>query len=682
MREIPLARILIPFLLGIVIANFLLADLVIDLTKVLIFSSMAFFSLIIISKCINAHTRLILLIFPLIFFVGVVGFLVNNPLVKQDHFSYAVADKYEGIVVSSTTKNKTKLIVDIGSITKHNGITASASGRTIVYLDSIYKEVKHGDRIIFSGEVFSIRSAKNPAVFDYKKFLFYKKIHDQFFVKEGNWEIVNAGNLNFITQYSLDTRTWCLSKLRKYLKKKDNLSIASAMLLGYKEDISKEQKSAFSDTGAIHVLAVSGLHVGLLSQIIAIIFLLFPKRYKSRLAIESICKIIAIWFFVFITGSPPSVQRAATMFTLYYFGTLFSKRRNSYNILSAAALGMLVVDPYQLFMLSFQFSFLALGSILVFTKMFSDRITFKSWFADYAWKLFCVSLAAQVLIFPISIYYFHQFPIYFWLSSMIVIPAAFVIFGAAIAILIFELCLPQVNEIILGPFLDTFIGYVNYSIYTIQQFPYSKLEALHFDGVQMILLYSILACIIGYQKLGKKTIYLATGLFMVLQVYSISKNIKLGQQKSLIVYSIPKSSLIELMIGKESYILHRSNIDNDKYIAGGYRITKGIKKLNHSFLDLPDNINTNGPLFQMNGKVIYILNDRTCVDLKYEGKIDHLIIQNVTSDIMKQVIDSLNIEQVIIDGTVSRYKIQEWEASYKQKGIAYHNVITDGSIMF
>jgi len=185
-----------------------------------------------------------------------------------------------------------------------------------------------------------------------------------------------------------------------------------------------------------------------------------------------------------------------------------------------------------------------------------------------------------------------------------------------------------------------------------------------------------------YKKLGKKTIYLATALFMVLQVYSINKNIKQGQQKSLIVYSIPKSSLIELMIGKESYILHRSNIHNDKYIAGGYRITKGIKKLNHSFLDLPDNINTNGPLFQMNGKVIYILNARTWVDLRYEGKIDYLIVQDVTSVAMEQVIANLNIEQIIIDGTVSRYKVQEWEASYKQKGIAYHNVITDGSIMF
>jgi competence protein ComEC len=682
MKLIPLARILFPFLLGIVLANYWLADIVLEKSTVLQLGVLAAFGFLIICIAVKKIQSTIFCIYPFLFFLGGLSFLLNNPLASTSHFAHLSSEMYDGVVQSVTHKKKTKLIVDLTASYNIKKETKLTTGRCIVFLDSIYQEVSYGDRIVFSGKRSSIEAPKNPEVFNYQRFLFYKKIHGQFFIKNGKWEVVGSGNLGYIKQSTLNARTWCLHTLKKYLKKNENLSIASAMLLGYKEDISKVQQAAFSDTGAIHVLAVSGLHVGLLSSIITLIFLLLPKQLETKVRLASISKIVGIWLFVFLTGSPPSVQRAAIMFSLYYLGSIFSKRKSSYNILSAAALGMLIVDPYQLFMLSFQFSFLALLSILFFTRKFSDHLIFRNIVADYFWKLFCVSCAAQVFIFPISIYYFHQFPSYFWLSSMIVIPAAFVIFGAALVMLVVELIYPDANNFILGPALEYFLSWINKIIYGIQEFPYNKLDLIHFDYVQLGLIYMLIASVMLYPKFKKQSLYIATALFLGLQIYATIKSIKQHQQKKLVVYSVSKSSFIELMIGQETYILCKDQIGNEEYIVKNNRITNGIKKVNSKYQKLPDYIDSQGSVLQINDKLVYILNGEGEINLPSDQAIDLLIVQDVSSEELQQVLNDYKIAKIIIDGNVPYYKVRDWEQSFNEREIAYHNVLTDGSITF
>ena len=173
----------------------------------------------------------------------------------------------------------------------------------------------------------------------------------------------------------------------------------------------------------MHVLAVSGLHVGIIFFILN--FLLTPlNRNKRLLKIKLFLLVGALWFYAFLTGLSPSVMRSCTMFSFIVVGENLNKRTNIYNTLAASAFLLMLINPLIIFGAGFQLSYIAVISIVFFQPRLAALVAVKNRILKYVWDLFTVSVAVQIGTAPISIFYFHQFPVYFWLSNFIVIPGA------------------------------------------------------------------------------------------------------------------------------------------------------------------------------------------------------------------------------------------------------------------
>ncbi|MGB1218008.1 MAG: ComEC/Rec2 family competence protein, partial [Saprospiraceae bacterium] len=317
--------------------------------------------------------------------------------------------------------NTTKIRVD--------SVWHSCSGQILFYFpsDSLSEEINYGDELFIQTRINKPNKNLNPKGFDYKKYLHFQNVHYTGRVVKNNWQIVNKYEKENLYSFSHRTRKKGLDLLRKHLPSENEFAVGSALILGDKKEMTEEVQNAYAETGATHVLAVSGLHVGIVYAIITFIFGFIKSRKKGFNAFRLILSLILIWSFALITGFSPSVIRAATMFSFLTIGDLFTREKNIYNTLAGSAFIILLVNPYLLFSIGFQLSYLAVISIIFF-----QPLIYKSWYVEnkfgkFIWGLISVSLAAQIMTLPISLYYFHQFPTYFILSGLVVIPAAGII---------------------------------------------------------------------------------------------------------------------------------------------------------------------------------------------------------------------------------------------------------------
>ena len=209
-------------------------------------------------------------------------------------------------------------------------------------------------------------------------------------------------------------------------------AVVSAMALGDKTALDQDTKDAYSIAGTSHVLAVSGLHIGIIFQLF---ILLLGGRKKSIL---TIClSTIAIWSYVVLIGMPASAVRSATMISIYSFAILAQKDALSVNNLAVAYIIMLFISPLYLFDISFQMSFLAVLSILVFFPSISSLFHFSHTWSRWIWNLLCLSIAAQIGTIPLVAYYFGRISCYSLLTSFIAIPSAtFILYLCAVLLIL------------------------------------------------------------------------------------------------------------------------------------------------------------------------------------------------------------------------------------------------------
>ena len=226
-----------------------------------------------------------------------------------------------------------------------------------------------------------------------------------------------------------------LNILKENGLKNNELAVASALILGYKDDLGEELKHSYSSAGATHVLAVSGLHVGIIFLVLNFLLNILDKndRFKISKAILLIC---FLWAYATITGLSPSVVRAATMFSFVTIGKSFGKSSSIYNTLCASAFVLLVYNPYLIMEVGFQLSYLAVVGIVYFQSIIYKWIYVKNKFLKYIWMITSVSIAAQLTTFPLGLLYLHQSPTYLFASNLFVIPGAMLIIGLGILLFI------------------------------------------------------------------------------------------------------------------------------------------------------------------------------------------------------------------------------------------------------
>ncbi|HYG19850.1 MAG TPA: ComEC/Rec2 family competence protein, partial [Ohtaekwangia sp.] len=434
-------RIVVFFIAGILVGIYYPESIPLEYAVILFFSSVgAYFLIAYLSRF--AKQKMINPGFAGLLAILLAGYLnvhLKTDADRDDHFA-RLSDQpgyYKAVVTGyATERNKTwRMEVRVTAV-KQDSAWQVSTGMVMLYLSKadFTEPFEYGDVLLVNGSPQAVKPPSNPGEFDYQKFLSYKNIYHQHFLRKGNVARIGSVPDNPVTKLAIDARIWADSTLRKFVSGEREQAIASALVLGITDGLDNDLLNAYAATGAMHVLAVSGLHISIIYLIILTLFKPFNKSVSGRWTLAFISLLI-LWIYAFITGLSPSVLRAVTMFSFVALAKPWKQKVNIYNTLGASAFFLLLFDPYMIMSVGFQLSYLAvLGIVYIQPKMYLLWEP-KHRLVDQIWKVTTVSIAAQIATLPLGLLYFHQFPNYFLLANLLVIPGSFIVLVGGLAIL-------------------------------------------------------------------------------------------------------------------------------------------------------------------------------------------------------------------------------------------------------
>ncbi len=433
------------------------------------------------------------------------------------------------------------------------------SENVIVYFEKSVsvKDLNAGEVILFGTIPQFVENNRNPYEFDYKNYLAKKRVYRQVYISTDQWIKTGYTEITIFTRAEL-IREKLLQIYRNQPIDETEFEILSALTLGYKRELDPETKRVFSASGASHVLAVSGLHVGIVFWVVSLIFGFLRKGKNGRIFFVLI-SVILLWSYAFITGLSPSVMRASLMFSIYVIGENIGRKSNIYNSMAASAFILLLINPNSLFDAGFQLSYAAVFGIVFLQPRLERQITVKNKILKYFWSLLTVSISAQVATFPITSYYFGQFPGYFWLTNMFVIPAVMALIPLGISLLL----LSKVSIIsnLIAMLLNLILKITYFLLSSIDQLPFSVLE-ISVNQIELILILALIIAIFIYLA-DRKVIYIKAFLFFVLLllINNLVSDINRLNNTELIVYNNSKNLSFHLIHGKENYVFSEEKAD-------------------------------------------------------------------------------------------------------------------------
>ena len=425
-------------------------------------------------------------------------------------------------------------------------------GKIIAYFskDTDVGQILPGTRMTVFANLTKIQNQGNPYEFDYATFMKRQGITRSVYLRNNDFKILKAGK-NSLLILAEQCRDYLLSVLREHNISGEEYTVVAALTLGYKKELDPATKDYFASTGAMHVLAVSGLHVGIIYFIFTFLFAPLKREKYGRHVVILVGGLI--WFYAILTGLSPSVQRASVMFSFILIGQSLNRPANIFNSLAASAFLLMLFNPLVIYDVGFQLSYLAVSGIILFQPVFHRMVEFKNRWADKLWTLLTVSLAAQLATFPVGLLYFSRFPNYFWLSNFIVIPAATLILGGTF-LLFLASPVPLFADFI-GFLIQKLTSIMLSALKGIDSLPFALISNISVTPLQTILLLLFIATI--YWFIQSKSIHqlrLALLFASVFSIVSFADNIRLMNQEKMIVYN-SKYPVLHFIHGRNSYIL-------------------------------------------------------------------------------------------------------------------------------
>ncbi len=469
--------------------------------------------------------------------VCAIGFsLIGSLLIgEKQEFSSESYQTSETIVVkvieiSSKESIWRKAICQIAE--KNHGFSKINKERILLFFES--DAIQAGDIIVASTKLETIENKNNPGEFDAEKYWGAKSIELIGFVGEDSYHFIDHINPSRINVFFKELRNFMSNVLSDHLED-DKLSVANALVLGDKDFLSAETRKSFASAGAMHVLAVSGLHVGIVLVLLMFFFKQFPRIFSKNRAL--IAALLVIWCYAGLTGLSPSVLRATIMFTILSISTLIGRKGNNLNTLFFSAFVMLVWEPMYLFDIGFQLSYLAMIGIFVFYQPISKMFFISYKPLKWIWDGTSVGIAAQITTFPLTLYYFHQFPNFFLLTNI----GMMLLAGVCLSV---GLLLSLVSKV---SYLSNVIGYLAFLLFGGMLFFVQFIESIpgalakgFFVSTEMVLLfYSVMLFILVFkdkQRIKLIGIAILTVLIGIIQVDRYNGYVR----KELVVYNSNK----------------------------------------------------------------------------------------------------------------------------------------------
>ncbi|HMG67142.1 MAG TPA: ComEC/Rec2 family competence protein [Chitinophagaceae bacterium] len=575
--------------------------------------------------------------------------------------------------------NSYKALASVTALKGRNEIT-STQGEIIVYIkkDSSFA-LEYGSQIIFSNALQEIKNTGNPEGFNYKRYSLFQNVTHQVYLKQTDFAVLKEMKKSFFGKILFPIRKKVLAILRKYIHGQKEYGLAEALLIGYKDDLDKNLVQSYTNTGVVHIIAISGMHIALIYWLLAMLCKPLKKIKYSKWFVAAII-ISGLWLFSLLAGAQASVLRSAVMFTCIVIGNSFSKKASIYNNLAASAFILLCYNPFWLWDVGFQLSYVAVLSIVIFTRPVYNWFYFKNKILDFTWKLNAVSIAAQLLTTPFSVYHFHQFPNFFLLTNFVAVPLSSIVVLGEIFLCIISFF----------PFLATFAGKIlsgliwvmNSYIERIEKLPYSLWEGIQINIFQAGSLIVIVAGF-GYWFLEKQRRGAWLGLcallfFVLLSSLSIYRT---DQQKELIVYNIPRRQAIDLINRRDCFFIGDSDLLADDFLINfnvkPSRIFRHVQNIKY----LP-NFSFQGNFMEYGKKRILMID----TDLSFEPSknritIDLLVISKNPKLYILKLARTFAIKLVVFDASAAARKIKYWTRDCDSLNIPYYNVVDKGAFV-
>lgn len=495
----------------------------------------------------------IAIIISILFFVmGCAATSNGNEFLSKTHFSKKDFN-YLRIMVAQEPQIKGVYLSFkaevLSSYDKHSEANVTGHLLVSIKVDTVKPlTFKYGDELIIPNLVKETIANPNPATFNYKKWLSLQQIHHQIFLRQEDVQMLGHNTGNAVIKLALAIRAKQVLYFRKILKSSDVYAVASTLILGYRSDLSADVLGYYSKTGTIHALSVSGMHVGLIYLVLSSIFSFLNRSALARLA-RGIIILLLIWAFTFITGLSPSVLRSAVMISAFIIGKGINRSANGYNTLAFSAFIILLYDPMLLWDIGFQLSYLAVLGLIFLQPILEHWFFFKNKVLRKAWSALSISMAAQLFTFPISIYYFHQFPLYFLISNLFILLPVTAIMYLGILVLILRL------DFLAGP-LEWLISFTNSGLRHLSELPFASLNSIWINKFELLVLSAaIISLLISLQSYRKYLLMISLSLYLLLQTSTGLEKYSVLNQRTLLIYNIRKHYAIAFISANEAVIL-------------------------------------------------------------------------------------------------------------------------------
>jgi competence protein ComEC len=561
------------------------------------------------------------------------------------------------------------------------GKKINASGSIIIYLkkDSLNYTLRAGDRILFNHNLQEIRNTGNPGGFDYKRYALFNGITHQVYLTHKDYHRLPGNYLPWYKKWLLQSRNYVLNAIKTHIKGNKEQGLAEAMLIGYKDDLDKSLLQSYTNTGVVHVIAVSGMHLALLYWLLNLLFAPLLRKKKTQW-LHAVLVLSLLWFFSFITGGAASIVRAAVMFTFIAVGKQINRNASIYNILATSAFCQLCYNPYWLWDVGFQLSYAAVLSIVVFYKPIYNLLFIKNKILDAIWQLAAVSIAAQILTTPIALYYFHQFPVYFLLSNLVVVPVSTIVLVATLVLVLLSPI--KIIAAFIGHLLNGLIWWLNTFIERMEDFPLAVWSGISISLSQSLLLFVFIAgmgfWLMSQRKSGFWWAMSSLGVFLLIRATSFYNA---GKQQKLIVYNANRYAAMDVINGRNySYYGDAEALANTSVMNYVMNPSRILHRVTAAPQPVADRQSDNALIFH-NKKVIRI-NQSLQKSVETALLSADLVILSgnprlYISDLVKMVKPS----QIVIDGSVPAWKARYWVRDCDSLQIACHNVATSGAFV-
>ncbi len=603
--------------------------------------------------------------------LGILTMALAQPKNFPDHYSHQDIAAYGTWELKVTKVLKPTSFSDryIAKVLSYN--SKKSSGKVILNypIDIPRKKLQIDNELIVFNSAENIKPPLNPHQFNYKKYLGNLGVYHQIRINHENHFFLKKSS-STIKGYSALVRTKIISKLKNFNFGKDEIGIIQALFLRQRDDISEATYSNYKDAGAVHILAVSGLHIGIL--LLFLEFLLRPLKILPKgKTIKLLVIVFFLWGFAFLAGLSASVVRAVTMFSFVAYALYLNRPSNTFNILALSMFFILLVfDPMLLFDVGFQMSYAAVFAIVWIYPLFQKFWYPKNWAMRYLWQLLSVSIAAQVGVLPISLYYFHQFPGLFFISNLLVVPCLGLILGFGITI-IFLILLDIAPDFLIG-FYNSMIGLMNAVIGWVAQQETFIFKNISFDAVQMTLAYCLcIASIWAFTKPKFKHIVATLACIMGLQFWSLYLGHTIKQKEIFFIGHQSKNSLLVFQKGNELRLFSTDTISSTR-ITTNYEVAERIKHTRYQTVQNAYKIKDE-KLLIIDSLGVYGVDQRP---------IEYLLLIQSPKINLERLIDSIQPKLLIADGSNYLSYINRWRKTCANKKLPFHYTGEKGAFYF